>query len=370
MKKTDVGKTISSFRKKKKMTQEELGSYLGVSTAAVSKWEMGNSYPDIELLPKIAGLFDVSIDKLLNYKVDLSDKEVMEIVKKCGELLVGNEEDIEKGVEIGKQYVKKYNSSYYLKLRIGFLYRMYSWRSSNDEIRGDMEKSSKEFFEDIEKNCSNMEITQQALYILSTIYSSEDNDERAVCVLKKINKSQYDVDFMLANIYMKKEETLNKGRQILQSELWRHIFLMDSILSCLGKSYIKDKNSFYLVKKYVNAAINVKKVFSPDKGGQLGFHIDYMFSAVMYLKMGKEEEALGMLEKWICYIEKNNLNNEREISKMWCFNMLSENKDTFKVDMYENMEKIIEGQEFDGLRKNTRFIQISKRVKNMVKSNH
>lgn len=60
-----VGKKICELRKNKDMTQEKLASEMGVSIAAVSKWETGNSIPDILMLCSIADFFDVSTDELL-----------------------------------------------------------------------------------------------------------------------------------------------------------------------------------------------------------------------------------------------------------------------------------------------------------------
>lgn len=59
-----IGKQIKELRLEKKVKQEELAEYLGVSAQAVSKWETGASTPDIMLLPNIAMYFGVSIDEL------------------------------------------------------------------------------------------------------------------------------------------------------------------------------------------------------------------------------------------------------------------------------------------------------------------
>lgn len=61
----EVGKKIYELRKSKDMTQEKLASEMGVSVAAVSKWETGNSLPDILMLCSIADFFNVSTDELL-----------------------------------------------------------------------------------------------------------------------------------------------------------------------------------------------------------------------------------------------------------------------------------------------------------------
>lgn len=60
---TEFSTILQGLRKEKKVTQEQLATYLGVSPQAVSKWENG-SYPEGDLLPKIADYFGVSIDYL------------------------------------------------------------------------------------------------------------------------------------------------------------------------------------------------------------------------------------------------------------------------------------------------------------------
>ena len=56
---------IYEKRKEKGFTQEALAEKLGVSPQAVSKWENGATCPDIALLPKLAKLFDITVDELL-----------------------------------------------------------------------------------------------------------------------------------------------------------------------------------------------------------------------------------------------------------------------------------------------------------------
>ncbi len=61
-----LGMKIYEKRKEKGFTQEALAEKLGVSPQAVSKWENDASCPDIALLPKIARLFEISVDELLS----------------------------------------------------------------------------------------------------------------------------------------------------------------------------------------------------------------------------------------------------------------------------------------------------------------
>ena len=58
------GDRIFELRRGRDMTQEALAEQLGVTAQAVSKWERDESMPDVALLPKIAEVFDVTIDSL------------------------------------------------------------------------------------------------------------------------------------------------------------------------------------------------------------------------------------------------------------------------------------------------------------------
>ena len=65
-----IGEKIKIQRRARNLTQEEVANILGVSKAAVSKWENNESYPDITLLPQIAQLFHITMDELFCYTLE------------------------------------------------------------------------------------------------------------------------------------------------------------------------------------------------------------------------------------------------------------------------------------------------------------
>ncbi len=73
---TAFGKTVAELRKKRGMTQEELGNKLNITAQAVSKWENGVGYPDIAVMPLLAQALDTDMDTLFG----VTDKEVKRYV--------------------------------------------------------------------------------------------------------------------------------------------------------------------------------------------------------------------------------------------------------------------------------------------------
>ena len=63
---------LIELRKTKGLSQEELGNELGVSRQTISKWELGQSYPDFQKLVLLSDFFNISLDKLIK-DIDLDD---------------------------------------------------------------------------------------------------------------------------------------------------------------------------------------------------------------------------------------------------------------------------------------------------------
>ena len=62
-----ISEQLPRLRREKGLTQKELANRLGVTTQAVSKWENAKCCPDIQLLPDIARILDVTVDELIGY---------------------------------------------------------------------------------------------------------------------------------------------------------------------------------------------------------------------------------------------------------------------------------------------------------------
>ena len=60
-----IGERIKESRKQKSLTQQELAEKLNVTRSAISNWEVGRNYPDLDLIIQISELFGITLDQLL-----------------------------------------------------------------------------------------------------------------------------------------------------------------------------------------------------------------------------------------------------------------------------------------------------------------
>ncbi len=75
-----IGTNIKRLRMAKNITQEQLSAAMNVSCAAVSKWERGETYPDITLLQPLAYYFGVTLDELMGYDQEKIQAEIEDVI--------------------------------------------------------------------------------------------------------------------------------------------------------------------------------------------------------------------------------------------------------------------------------------------------
>ncbi len=83
---SQIGEKIREFRLRDGRTQQEMAKALGITPQAISRWESGLSYPDVEMFPKIAEYFGVSIDRLYGRAIDERELEVERILGNIREM--------------------------------------------------------------------------------------------------------------------------------------------------------------------------------------------------------------------------------------------------------------------------------------------
>lgn len=100
-----LGEKIRTLRKQKNISQEVLAQYLGVSFQAVSKWENGDTMPDVTMIPAIAIFFDVSTDELFDFNRLETEQKIQQACWNIAEYRYTEPERAEKDLrDLLKQY--------------------------------------------------------------------------------------------------------------------------------------------------------------------------------------------------------------------------------------------------------------------------
>ena len=119
MNELNISTIIAQNRREKAMTQEQLASYMGVSKASVSKWETGQSYPDITFLPQLATLFNISIDQLMGYSPQMTKEEIRKLYQRFSKAFA--EKPLEDVLEELRETERKYYSCFPLLYQLAAL---------------------------------------------------------------------------------------------------------------------------------------------------------------------------------------------------------------------------------------------------------
>ena len=89
-----LAENLKKYRIIKNLTQEDLANYLNITPQSVSKWERGETYPDITFLPALANIFETSIDLLIGMDVVRAKETRYNIHKKAHDYMKSNQLDL------------------------------------------------------------------------------------------------------------------------------------------------------------------------------------------------------------------------------------------------------------------------------------
>ena len=105
-----IGEKIKELREKKNITQNKMADYLGITEQAISRWENGGGYPDIELIPAISNFLDVSTDEL--FAIDRKEELRRNLLNEAWESYDFGTHSVSKRIEIYRNVLKEFPNDY------------------------------------------------------------------------------------------------------------------------------------------------------------------------------------------------------------------------------------------------------------------
>lgn len=258
-----IGQKISQERGKQKKTQQELADFLGVSKAAISKWETGKSYPDITLLPMIAAYFNVTIDELVNDNAQLSKEEIRHFYQSFS---VALEQVSDPSVlEEIRQFTRRYYNCYPLVLQMGILLlnHLDQLPQSNDSNqRQRYLEEIKQLFVHVRQKATERELIDQSLKLEGYLLLLLQRPEEVLILLGEKVPTILPAETLIASAFQLKGEE-KAADAIYQTALYQYICLLINLTTNYLQLLLNQPEKFKITVKQTEAIIdtyNFKKV--------------------------------------------------------------------------------------------------------------
>ena len=178
----NIGTNIRRLRLEKGLTQEQLAELLCVSTAAVSKWESKNTYPDITLLFPLASIFGVSIDELMGYDEAKAEEEINSILEESRRQFV--EGKFKEEAELIENARKTYPHDY--RIMSKYMWIKAGGRTVNSEMIIKNKEELSEICDCIMDSCTNDSIRAEAINMKAKILHATENTDAALDLLSTL----------------------------------------------------------------------------------------------------------------------------------------------------------------------------------------
>ncbi len=183
-----IGENIKRLRRNRNITQEQLAEALHVTCAAVSKWERGETYPDITLLQPAAYFFGVSLDELMGYDAARAEEEISEIIEKYSSLY---RTDYEAAGRLIQKAQKEYPNDFrIMHLCMWYIAGDYADNSSKVLLAHKAEFS--DICRKIIEGCGDRRIRLDALNMQAKLLWAEGRTEDALAVYKENFSNWYE----------------------------------------------------------------------------------------------------------------------------------------------------------------------------------
>ncbi len=287
------GENLKKLRKSKDLTQDALADFLGMSFQAISKWERGETYPDITILPVIASFFGVTVDSLLGTDMIEKEKQINEYCKKYSQLW--NEGKIKEVRDIFKTAISEFPGNYDLLAK--YLNALIH-AQHDDEYLLSIKKEVQRIYDTIQNYCTvdsiriwTKKLMCRYLRDLSLIANSDVDINDAEKILEQMPIMQNTRDYEAMYMYPHDDE---KRAQACANGISEMLRLFGEIMNRKYKNFLDADDD--ISEAYINL---VEKVMPDGDYGKSHYLmvINHHRLGVKKYVAGDEKSALEHFEK-------------------------------------------------------------------------
>ena len=288
-----MGNAIAGKRKELGLTQEQLAECLGVTKAAVSKWEQGRSLPDVALVPLLASRLDLTLEELFAYEPQLSKEEAKRLSGELHELLAS---DAKAGIRKSRELTTLYWSCERALSSIAGTLSSVS-TSAEENVKADWEdreamaNEAARVYERVEELCEDAAEAVQVRRQRAMVLHTAGRNQEAIELLEPLAvKSTEYAENMLAAMYY------TDGQEEEAARVNRRTIAIGLQLMCAGLSSVavfgaeEEVDLAYKVVEGLEGALSLSR-FEGSIVWQLR-----LVKAVQLVKAGEADAGLDLLQ--------------------------------------------------------------------------
>ena len=285
----NISKVIANKRRVKGITQDQLAEYIGVSKSSVSKWETGQSYPDITFLPQLAAYFNISIDDLMGYEPQMTKEDIKKIYHRLSSNFA-NKTFYDVLTEC-REIVKKYYSCYPLLFQMVVLMCNHHMLATDDDEKKSILEEAAGLCVRIKTESDDVWLAKDAVSLEATIYLMLQQPQKVLDLLGETIRPISNDEAVIAQAYLMIGNA-PAANKVLQIGIYQHLLtLVGSALSLLQL-----QNEQF--EEILHRTLSVAEVFDLDRLHPNIMALTYLNAAQGYCKQGNDEKSLDMLQKY------------------------------------------------------------------------
>lgn len=291
MNELNIAKTLIIKRKERGITQEELAGYMGVSKASVSKWENGQSYPDITFLPILANFFNITVDELICFEPQLSKEDICKIYKRLAKDF--SEKPYPEVMAEIRELIKKYYSCFPFLYDMGMLLLNHI-----NLVQADAGQSVIPEIIDLSRRIkgesNDLLLCRQANMMEASCYLVQEKAQPVIDLLEDCDTMMLNERILLAMGYSLNRQP-EKAKEILQSDIYQNIFILLQGLLILLQLEMSDQDRAEVI---LSRLLSVAEAFEVEKLNPTTMLSIYLLGAQTYVVHKDLDRALSLLQKY------------------------------------------------------------------------
>lgn len=231
-----IGEKLKNLRRSKDLTQEEVATHLGISFQAISKWERGEGYPDITMLPILANYYQVTVDELIGMDEISSAKKLDAINRLWKENRQAGMH--RENVALMRDALKSYPNNALLLIQLSAsLERLDGTESEKREYL----KESISVQEQVLRYCDDSEVRGASLFNIADAYYRYGNYEKALEYANKLPNLFKTRETALVRILKDDEEKNKTARSAIEPLAWLLSYHLNAIAETENEVEYKEK---------------------------------------------------------------------------------------------------------------------------------